>query len=237
MKTNAKKIILGLGLALLGSFAAKSQGVQNIIVEKYYKADANDVANATSNGAVVPLTTNHVTYRVFVKMAPGYQLNALYGDANHPWKYTTTTAFYNDPQFGAVVGVGTSTTNVRKATAMIDSYLTMGGAANNKQGVLKIYDTDGSIGNFNSILANNPGGVYGAPINGSGAADGLMTGTVQAATAVGFSTETDIFDQTAGGTFSVNAQSIAALGGAVGTTSDNIVFIGQFTTDGIFGFQ
>lgn len=240
MKTN--KFLLGLGLAFLGCFTANAQsGLQNIIVEKYYQSNAADAANATANGGT--LNVGSVTYRVFVDLAPGWKLNNFYGDANHALRFTTTTNFFNDPNNGVVIGAaGTSTNNARSNTRLIDSYLTIGSAAANRLGILKTEDTDGSPGNTQNILQNNPGGVYGAPINignsaNATAKDGMMPGSVAAPNVLGITTESDIFDQTPGSIFTSTNAVVAVLGGVVGTTTSNVVFIGQFTTDGVLGFE
>ncbi len=237
MKTKAKKIILGLSLALSAS-CAKAQGIEGIIVEKYYVPNAADIANATSNVATVPLTANSVTYRVYVDMAAGWKFSLLKGNSFHSLKINTTTQFYNDPNNGVVVGAqATSTLNVRKNTVMIDSWLTTGGTAVGKVGVIESQDTDGSLGNAQGVLANNPGGLYGAPINGAGAADGMINGTTSAPTVLGFGTATNIFDQTPGGSFLVNNGAMAILGGALGYGPNNTMLLGQFTTDGVFTFE
>ena len=143
MKTKTKKLMFGLGLALSGYFA-QAQGIDGIIVEKYYLPNAADVANATSNGATVPLTANSVTYRVYVDMAAGWKFSLLKGNSFHNLKINTTTQFYNDPNNGVVVGAqATSTLNVRKNTVMIDSWLTTGGTAVGKVGVIESQDADG----------------------------------------------------------------------------------------------
>ena len=78
MKTNVKKIMFGLGIALLGNFAANAQnGLEGIIVEKYYQANSTDVTNSVNNGASPLLSTNSITYRVYVDMAPGYRYNFI----------------------------------------------------------------------------------------------------------------------------------------------------------------
>ncbi len=238
MKTQTKKIILGLGLALCSSYS-QAQGIDGIIVEKYYVANAADVANATANGATTALIAGQsITYRVYVDMAAGWKFSLLKGNSFHNLKITTTSTFYNDPNNGVVVGAqATSTLNVRKNTVMIDSWLTTGGTAVGKVGVIESQDADGSLGNAQSILANNPGGVYGAPINGVGAADGMINGTTVAPTVLGFGTATDLFDQTPGGSFLVNNGAMSALGGALGYGPNNTMLLGQFTTDGVFGFE
>ena len=232
---------LTMGLMLLGTIikAQTGVGLDAIIVEKYYVANAADVTNSVNQSAVVPLIDGQsVTYRVYVDMAAGYKFSLLKGNANHPLIIKTTTDFFNDPNNGVVLGAqATSTTNVRKNTVMIDSWLTTGGVAAGRVGVLETEDTDGSLGNAQSILANNPGGVYGDPLNGTNAKDGMILGTTVSPTTLGFGTATDIFDQSAGGTFSVTNGAMSALGGMLGYGPNNVLLIGQFTTDGVFSFE
>jgi hypothetical protein len=233
-----------LGLAILSPFiqAQTGTGIDAIIVEKYYVANAADVTNSINQGAVIPLVNGQsVTYRVYVDMAAGYKFSLLKGNSNHPLIIKTTTDFYNDPNNGVVIGAqATSTLNVRKNTVMIDSWLTTGGVAVGKIGVIEGEDTDGSLGNAQSILANNPGGIYGDPLNGVNAKDGFLPGTTLSPTTLGFGgagSASDVFDQSAGGTFSVTNGAMSALGGTLGYGPNNIILIGQFTTDGVFSFE
>ena len=228
-----------MGLMLAAS-SAFSQGLQGIVVEKYYQADANDVANATANGAVTPLTTSSVTYRVYVDMAAGYKFNSLFGNAAHNLTVNTTTGFYNDPSYGVSLNPGTiSGTNIRKNTAMIDSWFTTGGAAGTKAGVLKSEDTDGTVGHATALLANNPGGCFGLPITGATGQDGFLpsSGTTYVVpNGLGLGTALDVLDQTNGGSIVLTNGSIAALGGVQGATSSNMVLVAQFTTNGQLSF-
>lgn len=222
---------------------AKAQGLEGIIVEKFYQANAADSMNAASEAAVTPLRVGAVTYRIFVDMAAGYKFSQIYGDPNHQLKVTTTTNFFNDPNSGSTTNpLSISTTNTRKKTALIDSWFTTGGVATGNVGVLKSEDTDGSPGNAQSVLQNNPGGDFGLPINIGNttsllAADGMIAGTPIVSNVLGLTTELDIFDQTTGNSFITNNGAIAALGGTVGVTPSNTVLIGQFTTDGELGFN
>ena len=122
-----------IGLMLLSSIikAQTGVGLDAIIVEKYYVANAADATNSVNQSAVVPLIDGQsVTYRVYVDMAAGYKFSLLKGNSNHPLIIKTTTDFFNDPNNGVVLGAqATSTTNVRKNTVMIDSWLTTGGVA------------------------------------------------------------------------------------------------------------
>jgi hypothetical protein len=220
--------------------AAQAQGLQGIVVERYYQANAADVSDATAEGAIVPLTTSSVTYRVYVDMAAGYKFSQIYGSPTHTMTVSSTANFYNDPNWGVSLDPGTVTTNnIRKNTGMIDSWFTTGGTAVGKVGVRKTDDTDGSLGNAQSILANNPGACFGSPINGSGAKDGMINAVANSylePNSLGLGSALDVLDQTAGNTITITDGAIAALGGVVGATADNLVLIGQFTTTGSLSF-
>jgi len=241
MKT--KNLIIGLGILCLNA-VAYAQGLQGIVVEKYYQANSADVTNANDvNGAVTPLTTGSVTYRIYVDMASGYKFNSLFGSSTHNLKVNSTAGFYNDPTYGVSINPGTiSSTNIRKHTAMLDSYFTTGGAGGGKVGVLKSEDTDGSIGNAQGILANNPGGCFGLPITGTGAQDGMRPLASSPATylvpnLLGIASAIDVLDQTNGNAILLTNHAIAALGGVVGPTSTNMVLVAQFTTSGDLTFE
>ena len=228
---------------MVASSSVFSQGLQGIVVEKYYQANAADVADANSNSnSLVPLTPSSVTYRVYVDMAAGYKFNNIFGNAAHNLTVSSTTGFFNDGSWGVGINPGTqSTSNIRKNTGMIDSWFTTGGVATGKVGVLKSEDTDGTIGNAHAILANNPGGCFGLPINGATGQDGFLpssASTYLAPTAVGVPTSvTDILSNAStSGSIVMTNGSIAALGGIIGATSSNMVLIGQFTTNGQFSF-
>ena len=220
--------------------AAQAQGLDGIVVERYYQANAADVSDASAQGAVVPLTTNSVTYRVYVDMAAGYKFSQIYGSPTHTMSVSSTANFYNDPNWGVSVDPGTvTTTNIRKNTGMIDSWFTTGGTAVGKVGVRKIDDTDGTLGNAQSILANNPGSCFGAPINGASAFDGMVNqvaNTYLEPNVLGLGASLDVLDQSAGNSITITDGAIAALGGVVGPTAGNLVLIGQFTTTGSLSF-
>jgi len=240
-----KKIKFFFVLTAAFSFSKAQQGLQGVVVEKYYSTNALDSTNASNNSAVTTLHKGSVTYRVFIDMAPGYKFIQLFGNQDalanviHPLVIKTTTDFYNDPNNGQVFPQGNTLVNTKKNTTLIDSWLSVGGVCAGKMGVLKTEDTDGSIGNSSNVLTNNPGGVFGVAINSvvAGAQDGLMPGSPLTPNALGLGTSADVFDQTAGGTFSVTNAAIAALGGAVGITPSNMILIGQFTTNGILTFS
>lgn len=234
MKTKNILFALLSNLFILPAFS--QTGLEGIVVEKYYISDAADSIDAANNGAVYPLGVGSVTYRVYANLLPGYKVIQMFENAAHTLNIATTTAFYNDPNYGFKVYQGTSLNNTKKNTTLIDSYITIGGVANGLMGVLKTEDTDGTIGNLQNILANTDP-LIGLPITGTGAEDGLMPGTPTLPNVLGITTELDLFDQTAGNDFTTNGAAIAALGGVDGITTSNHVLLGQFTTDGVFSFH
>lgn len=234
-----KKIVLSISFLVLSGIVSKMYaqvGLEGIVVEKYYVSNAADSIDAVNNGAAYPLYVGSTTYRVYANLLPGYKVVQLFGNAEHPLTIETSTAFYNDPNFGFKLFQGLSVNNTKKNTTMIDSYISLGGVANGLVGVLKSEDTDGSIGNLQGILANTDP-LMGLPITGANSADGLMPGSPVYPTTLGFSNELDIFDQTVGSSMSVTNATIATLGGFEGVTPSNHVLLGQFTTNGDFSFK
>lgn len=217
-----------------------AQGLEGIIVEKYYIPTTADVTASTAGGQTpsTPLTTSSVTYRVYVDMLPNYKLLSVFGNSNHTLTISSTAPFFNDANYmggGAFGGQGNEAT-WKSNTSALDSYLTMGKVFGSKQGVPKENDTDGTVGNTNNVLANNPGGCYGFPITGTTGRDGMMPGSTAGFSNVGIDASEAIFDNTTGLTFSMNGGSVAILGGVSGVTSHNRVLIGQFTTSGVLTF-
>jgi hypothetical protein len=232
-----KKVLLSLMSAFaLASVGSAQNGLEGIVVEKFYISDAADSIDASDNGAVYPLHVGSTTYRVFADLLPGYKVIQIFGSPTHPLNISTTTAFYNDPNYGVATYSGTSVNNTKKNTMLIDSYLTIGSVANGLVGVLKSEDTDGTIGNNQGILANN-NVAAGAPITGTDGVDGLMPGTTVLPNILGITDELSLFDQTPGSVFEINNATIAALGGVEGVTPSNHVLLGQFTTKGTFSFK
>ena len=237
---------------MVASSSVFSQGLQGIVVEKYYQANSADVTDAGSNSnSAVPLSTGSVTYRVYVDMAPGYKFSQMYGNAAHNLTVSSSTGFFNDASWGVSVDPGTiSASNIRRNTAMIDSWFAVGGTSAGTVGVLKSEDTNGTLGNAQAILANNPGGCFGNAINQVGGAatstgslftDGFLPSSASTyATPNGLGIPTSVTQILTGlsssGSIVINNGSIATLGGVVGATSSNMVLIGQFTTDGLFTF-
>ncbi len=231
-----KKKLLGSVLILL-SVLANGQGLENIIVEKYYVSDLND-ASVNSTGGVLPVGS--VTYRIFVDLLPGYKFQAAYGVPDHEMRIETTTLFFNNEDRGATNPTYTKA-QAKNNTVMLDSWLSVGAACSGNFGVLK-QDDDGvaTVVNAESPqVLQNADSSAGIPIS---VQDGMVAGTPEPVTIVGINTEITVFDNQNDGTngpvFSSWNGSWASLNGSVGPdTTTNKILIAQITTDGVFTFE
>ena len=68
-----RKLILYFSLLVIGANSHAQNGLENIIVEKYYVSDANDTTQ-NSTGGVLPIGS--VTYRIYADMLPGFKFQA-----------------------------------------------------------------------------------------------------------------------------------------------------------------
>ncbi len=233
-----------LMLVATGSFSF-AQGLDNIIVEKYYVSDAND---ATLSAGALPVGS--VTYRFFADLAPGFKLQAVYGTAGHDLKFISSTTFFNNTDRGAATPNWTKA-QIADNSVMLDSYLTVGAATNNNNvptsqvGILKIEDNGvGTVVNASGMLTNND------PTAGAVLAsrDGLFNGVLQdvqivsdAATLLAINAVFGDVSQ-ASGSFILNNGSVAVTTGAgvagmSGPTGTNRVFLGQVTTTGTVHYE
>jgi uncharacterized protein YjdB len=238
-----KNLFIGLGMVCLAQ-ATMAQGLDGIIVERYYQADATDAAYTSTEGYTVPLTAGAVTYRVYVDMAAGYKFVQMFGTSTQNLVFNTTTSFYNDENYDSQTAPSISVVNTKKHTAMIDSWLTAGFAAAGKVGVPKDEDNDGSIANphTNGILGNALGACFGDMITGASGKDGMLASSGTTAVTVntvgmGGSILDALVAGNSLGNITVSNGSLAALGGITGATASNKVLVGQFTTDGVFSFS
>ena len=225
-------LILTLASFIVG---AKAQGLENIIVEKYYISDAND-ATVNSTGGVLPVGS--VTYRVYLDMLPDYIFQSSYGDVNHECRIETSTLFFNNEDRGAVHPTF-SFNYCDDNTVMLDSWLSVGAACSGRLGVLKSEDDGvGTVVNADGVLINaDP--MMGIPLTQE---DGLIAGTPEPVVSVGIGTELMVFDSQNDGTngpvFSTFNGAWASLNGSVGPDPVlNQVLLAQITTDGTFSFS
>jgi len=240
MKTTIyiKMILAGLVCSLL-SISGYSQGLENIIVETYYVSDAND-ATDTDGGS---LAAGSVTYRIYVDMATGYKLQAVYGNTNHDLRIATTTQFFNNLDRGESIGRLIPDGRIDENTVALDTWITMGGATTLRLGIPKTNDTNGSLvggANNDGGSAGIPGGllVNNNPLAGIAltTADGLTSGVGPTITPVGL--DLSMFDDLNSSTaFQTNGGAWSVLEGIQGNTPSNIVLIAQITTNGQMSFE
>ncbi len=211
-------------------------GLERIIVEKYYVSTESDKA-VDGDGGELPVGS--VTYRVYVDMLPGYIFQAAFGVPEHEIRIATTTRFFNNEDRGSRHPTYTRN-QAQNNTVMLDSWLSVGGGMKDYAGVLKAND-DGvnTIVNADGVLQNADTDA-GIPLTQQ---DGVVLAATEPVTVVGFfDTDLTIFDDANDAAMPAIMSSRdgawSALNGAMGPDStENIVLIGQFTTDGEFEFE
>jgi hypothetical protein len=228
---------------VVGPTCNPGSGLESFFVEKYYVSDAND-ATDTDGGS---LPAGSVTYRVFVDLADGWRLESVFGNIDHQMDFSTTTEFFNNEDRGENTGDAINDTRLDENTVALDSWLSVGGASDEHWAIPKYFDTDGSIvggTNNDGGSAGIGGGLLTNADPSAGLAltsqDGLVAATPINTSIIGDISSlvnTYFGDANAAGSFVSTDGAYAALGGAVGPTSENMVCIGQFTTDGVFSFN
>ena len=116
-------------MALFSSGVIKAQlGLEDVIIETYYVANANDIAFS----GVDPLPAGAKTYRMYVDMAPGWELQAIYGATNvgtlevDTLVFRSTAPFWNHTDFGGLYGYNIQANRLDDNTVGLDSWLSTG---------------------------------------------------------------------------------------------------------------
>ncbi|HMQ76959.1 MAG TPA: T9SS type A sorting domain-containing protein [Flavobacteriales bacterium] len=235
-------------LLLLATLAGPVQlqaqaDLENVIVETYYISDANDATDLIGGG----LATGSRTYRVFVDLCDSCALRALYGDVPHPLNISSTANFFNNADRGRTFGHEINNGALDENTVALDSWFSVGAGSNQKFGVLKEGDPDGSIlGGNDGGSAMIPGGLLqnadplaGAPLDSLDGLVPLNGGTALPAgfAVTGTSPDSLFRDSTAGNAFITWDTRISCIApGVRGPSPDNRILIGQFTTAGELSF-
>jgi hypothetical protein len=223
-----KKMLTILCLVNLITSGYSKNGLEKIILEKYYVSNEDD-----SIGSSGTLPVGSITYRIFADMLPGYKFLDAYGSPTHPLIMKTSTTFFNNTDFGNYSPVY-SKHNASKNTVMLDSWLSTGGACGGEVGVLKSDDNDGTI---DHTLLQNTDTSAGISLN---VEDGMIPGTVPSFLIIGLTNETDVFNDGSanGNIFTTTGGAWACLEGAQGPDSaTNRVLIAQITTKGKFYYE
>ncbi|MFN3874931.1 MAG: T9SS type A sorting domain-containing protein [Flavobacteriales bacterium] len=229
------------GLLLFGAGSAKAQtpGLQDVIVEEFHTittADA-DAYNNVHGGGSTPLAAGMKVYRVYIDLEPNWRLASVFAINESPLAIRTTTTFWNDDNWGSQFPAQTRRLD---EGALFDSFITIntsgtsGGAAGCGQnttqfGVRRSVDSNGDLTtcgvypSFTGTDGHIPAAFPMDPITTLGPID------FQALTS----------DPAPTGLFSFSSALWGYVGGISGVdpAGDNIVFVGQFTTDGVFSFE
>jgi hypothetical protein len=225
-----KQLLFAGGILAAGS-AFSQQGLEKIIVEKYYVSNKED-----SIGSIGTLPIGSVTYRVYADMLPGYKFQALYGNSDHTLLIKSTQGFFNNEDRGATTANAIPSAQLKNNSVALDSWFSVGAAAIGQLGVLKSEDdSKANLISSNTILKNNDTAV-GILLKDQ---DGMIAGTPVAVTTVGIDNDLAIFDGVSlkDSIFKTTNGAVSALGGAAGPTAENRVLLGQFTTKGQFSFE
>ena len=226
--------------------------VEKIIVETYYVSDSLDATDTIGGGIEI----GSKTYRIFIDLAPGSRLKAIYGDANHALRFTSTEKFFNNKADGQTFGKDFAKSRYGENTVALDTWLTLGQTTRPSSktyfGIPKWQDSNGSfIGGIHSdggsaeipdgILANSDAAA-GIPITLNDGMDTMSVlptgwgdaGIVDDSTNI----DTTIFGSVKEGTEFLSYNASLQNGGVGGVNPDsNQVLVAQLTTKGEISFE
>ena len=234
-------------IALIGQYAPPdSSALEAIIVERYYYSDAQDASDEDGG----ELVEGSFTYRVFADMKPGYNVNAVFGNDRNLLLIKSSTAFFNNEDRGEETGDAIDNTRLGDNTVALDSWVTIGAASDIHLGVLKEDDTDGSIVGGTNNDGGSEGIAGGLLVNDNEAA-GIPLTTADGLEDIGSSLSVSKSPGLALDMFAdENSEDSLKVGGVEGEGGDtwfvpegvwvddgeNLVMLGQFTTDGTLTF-
>jgi hypothetical protein len=230
-------------------FSCSAQDIENVIVETYYVSDASDATDTTSGAW--GLAEGSVTYRIYLDLCDSCALRAVYGSADHPLRLESTAPIFNHADLrGKIFGHAITNGALDEGTVALDSWLAMGGASNQRYGVLKAEDADGSIvggANNDGGSAEVAGGLLVNSTTEMGYAlterDGLAPLNGGSAMPVNFLVQGDdpdnaFFDSLLVNSFvSADFRMNCATPGVKGPTATNSVIVAQITTTGELSFE
>lgn len=122
---------------LLGFRGFTQDGLEGIVVEKFYVSTKADNAGKLYSG---DLPEGSVTYRIYVDLKPGYRFQAAYGSPQHPLVIESTENFYNHLENGNIQPNIIPERTYKKNISLLDSWLSAGACAEGHLGILKEHD-------------------------------------------------------------------------------------------------
>lgn len=233
-------------LCLLAQHVRAQHDIEDVVVETYYISDASDATDTIGGG----LVAGSRTFRIYLDLCDSCSLRALYGDADHLLRIGSTAPFFNHLDRGKTYGHEINNSALDEGTTALDSWLAMGAASNQRDGILKDADMDGSfVGG-----ANNDGGSAEVPagllVNADAEAGLPLTqadGLVPLVSNVALPPNFNVFgddptrafkDSTLLSAFvSHDFRMGCSTPGVKGPTSANRILVAQVTTAGELSFQ
>lgn len=211
-----KKLFIGLGLIVGVTLSQAQTGtlLDGIVIEKVHTATAADHQADVTAAVASPIAVGAVTYRIWVDMKSDVKFATLYGDNNHALTFSTTTSFYNNNKKAAALATEIDIT-AQTATSIYDSWLTLGANSSTTVAVYGGADievTPAEITNLGITTLN-------ATFKTSNAVGG-----------VNFSTY-------GGAITTTNGENGSGEAYTPGHGAENMILIGQITTDGIFSYE
>lgn len=234
MKNCAFAFLMLIGMSTVVHTTLSAQTLlEGVEVETYY------VSTEAEEGATVGgnLPAGSVTYRVYIDLAPGVRLRALYGNATHPIEITAEAPFFNNNDRGELWGHLIRGNRLDENTVALDSWLSLGAATDDHWGVLKANDPDGSVvggeNHEDAWLTNDAMGIPLTEADGLAAwdlsfAQSFFASGDPADLAFGEATETNSF---------VSSNFRIQQVGVVSPDEDNRFLVAQLTTSGELVFK
>jgi hypothetical protein len=113
---------------LIGCTLYAQNGLEGVVVERFYVTDKSDNYDTLHNG-FVPVKS--VVYRIYLDLKPDYTFQAAYGSPGHTLYFESTEPFYNHIEFGNASPAFIPEHTLSKSLVSIDSWLTASCAAEN----------------------------------------------------------------------------------------------------------
>lgn len=237
-----------LAVLAFATLHVNAQQIENVIVETYYVSDASDATDTICGPW--GLAEGSRTYRIFLDLGADCSLRALYGSTDHALIFQSTAPFFNHLDRGRTYGHQINNSALYEGTTALDSWLSMGAASNQRYGIEKEADTDGSIIGG----ANNDGGSSAVPagllvnnttemVHALTERDGLTPLNGGAVLPPSFNVVGDdpgdaFSDSTLVNAFmSSDHRMLCSTPGVTGPTSENRILIAQITTAGELSFE
>lgn len=189
----------------------EESGVEDVIVEQY--------ASFKQKGEKIK------TYRIFVDLKEGYNLQAVFGNKAHPITISSTDLILNEEVRGVTTGNRLNARKLEINDLYLDSFLTINTVSNSFAGVLKKEDTDGSIYSKRQVKDKS-----------LAKKDGYVESTTQPLQSMGI--ESDVFGkESIGKELYIDNGAWAIAGGVSGPTESNKILIAQITTKGEISYE